>query len=194
MTAKSKSRTTTGLAVRRGTSAPRRGATTWGLPRLRPPTHPGEMLREDFLPDYGLNVSSLAKALSVSRQTISELLRERRAVSPTMALRLSRLFGNSPEFWLSAQRALDLWEANRALKTQFKRIKPIRSILSESRASISAGKGIAHASFWKELATTNPEASEVRERPSRARAARQRLPSAGAEAKRRSGRRRALTS
>jgi addiction module HigA family antidote len=89
------------------------------------PTHPGEMLREDFLPDYGLTVSGLARALDVSRQTINELLRERRAVSPEMALRLSRLFGNSPEFWLNAQRAVDLWEANRMLKAKFERIKPL---------------------------------------------------------------------
>ena len=60
----------------------------------RRPTHPGEMLREDFLPDYGLTVASLADALGVSRQTVNELLRERRALSPEMALRLSRLFGN----------------------------------------------------------------------------------------------------
>ena len=73
----------------------------------RRPTHPGEMLREDFLPDYGLTVSSLAKAIGVSRQSINELLRERRRVSPEMALRLARLFGNSPEFWLNAQRAAD---------------------------------------------------------------------------------------
>lgn len=75
------------------------------------PTHPGEMLREDFMPDYGLTVTSLAAALHVSRQTVNELLRERRAVTPMMALRLSRLFGNSPEFWLNAQRARDLWES-----------------------------------------------------------------------------------
>jgi addiction module HigA family antidote len=89
------------------------------------PTHPGEMLREDFLPDYGLTVSSFAKALGVSRQTVNELLRERRAVSPEMALRLSRLFGNSPEFWLNAQRAVDLWEASRTIKTTIKRINPL---------------------------------------------------------------------
>lgn len=92
--------------------------------RVRP-THPGEMLREDFLPDYGLSVSSLAKALGVSRQSVNELLRERRAVSPEMALRLSRLFGNTPEFWLNAQRAVDLWEAGRKIKTQVERIKPL---------------------------------------------------------------------
>lgn len=89
------------------------------------PIHPGEMLREDFLPDYGLTVSGLADALGVSRQTVNELLRERRAVSPEMALRLSRLFGNSPEFWLNAQRAVDLWGAAQAIGTDVERIKPL---------------------------------------------------------------------
>lgn len=91
------------------------------------PTHPGEMLREDFLPDYGLTASSFAKALGVSRQTVNELLRERRAVSPEMALRLSRLFGNTPEFWLNAQRAVDLWDAVRNIKRQIERISPLNA-------------------------------------------------------------------
>ena len=54
----------------------------------RRPTHPGEMLREDFMPDYTLTVSGLAEALGVSRQSINELLRERRALSPEMAWRI----------------------------------------------------------------------------------------------------------
>lgn len=91
----------------------------------RRPTHPGEMLREDFLPEYGLSVSGLAEAIGVSRQSINELLRERRAVSPEMALRLARLFGNSPEFWLNAQRAVDLWEATRAIEDDVSKIKPL---------------------------------------------------------------------
>ena len=91
------------------------------------PTHPGEMLREDFLPDYGLTVSSFAKALGVSRQTVNELLRERRAVSPSMALRLSRLFGTSPDFWLNAQRAVDLWDAERSIKKKIERITPLNA-------------------------------------------------------------------
>jgi addiction module HigA family antidote len=90
------------------------------------PTHPGEMLREDFMPDYSLSVSSLAGALGVSRQTVNELLRERRALSPEMALRLARLFGNSPDFWLNAQRAVDLWEAEQALGDEVEQIKPLR--------------------------------------------------------------------
>ncbi len=89
------------------------------------PIHPGEMLREDFLPDYGLKVTSLADALCVSRQTVNELIRERRALSPAMALRLSRLFGNSAEFWLNAQRAVDLWDAAQVVGSDIKRIDPL---------------------------------------------------------------------
>ena len=91
------------------------------------PIHPGEFLREDFLPDYGLTVSSLAAALGVSRQSVNELLLERRAVSPEMALRLSRLFGNSPEFWLNAQRAVDLWDASQEIADQIKKIRPLKA-------------------------------------------------------------------
>ena len=83
------------------------------------------MLREDFLPEYGLTVSGFAKAIRVSRQTVNELLQERRTLTPEMALRLSRLFGNSPEFWLNAQRAVDLWKAARNMKGQIDRISPL---------------------------------------------------------------------
>lgn len=95
-----------------------------GKRRIRP-IHPGEMLREDFLPDYGLTVTSLADALCVSRQTVNELIRERRALSPAMALRLSRLFGNSAEFWLNAQRAVDLWDAAQDVGSDIKCIEPL---------------------------------------------------------------------
>ena len=92
------------------------------------PTHPGEMLRENFLPDYELSVAGLAEALGVSRQTVNERLRERRALSPEMAIRLARLFGNTPEFWLNAQRAVDLWEAARSLNTTLKQIRPLKAV------------------------------------------------------------------
>ena len=92
--------------------------------RMIRPTHPGEMLREDFLEDYDLSVAELAKAIKVSRQTVNDLINERRSLSPAMALRLSRYFGNTPEFWLNAQRAVDLWEAARAHKKELDRINP----------------------------------------------------------------------
>lgn len=93
--------------------------------RTRRPIHPGEMLREDFMPDYDLTVTALADALGVTRQTINEVLRERRAVSPSMALRLARFFGNTPEFWLNAQRAVDLWEAEQTYKKELRGIHPL---------------------------------------------------------------------
>jgi addiction module HigA family antidote len=92
-----------------------------------PPTHPGEMLREDFMPDYELTTSSLASALGVSRQTVNELLRERRAITPVMALRLSRLFGNSPEFWLNAQHAKDLWESEQHYQDELSKIQTLNA-------------------------------------------------------------------
>jgi len=91
----------------------------------RRPIHPGEILREDFMPDYDLSVSGLASALGVSRQSVTKLVRERRAVSSEMALRLSRLFGNSAEFWLNLQRSVDLWDANVALEDDMRRITPL---------------------------------------------------------------------
>lgn len=89
------------------------------------PIHSGEMLREDFLPDYGMSPTAFAAALGVSRQTINELLNERRAVTPVMALSLARLFGNSPQFWLNAQAAVDLWEAQQSSKDKISRIRPL---------------------------------------------------------------------
>ncbi len=96
------------------------------LRRIRP-THPGEMLRDDFMPEYGLTASTLAEALGVSRQSVNELLRQRRSVSPAMALRLSRLFGNTPEFWLNAQRAVDLWLAQKENKKILGKIRPLKA-------------------------------------------------------------------
>jgi antitoxin HigA-1 len=94
-------------------------------PLERRPIHPGEILREEFLPDYGLSVAALAEAAGVSRQSINELLRERRAVSPEMALRLGKLFGTSPEFWLNLQRNVDLWTAARGLEREIADIRPL---------------------------------------------------------------------
>ena len=100
------------------------------IPNTRPravrPIHPGEILREDFLPEYGFSVSALADAAGVSRQSINELLRERRALTPEMALRLGKLFATSPEFWLTLQRNVDLWDAARGLKSEIAHLRPLQ--------------------------------------------------------------------
>lgn len=91
----------------------------------RKPTHPGEVLREEFMPDYGLTVSQLARRLSISRQSANELVRCRRSVSSDMALRLSRLFGTSPEYWLNLQRNVDLWDSLDLHRDDIERIEPL---------------------------------------------------------------------
>jgi len=104
------------------------------------PCHPGEMIREDFLPEYGLSSKTLAVALKVSQRTVSEILHERRPLTPLMALRLSRLFGNSPGFWLNAQHTLDLWKAEKKHKDDLEQIQLI-SYTSESVPGLEAQAG-----------------------------------------------------
>jgi len=82
----------------------------------RKPTHPGAVLREDVLPELGWTQAELANRLMVSRQTVSQLLHEEKAVTAEMAIRISSTVGGTPESWLSMQQAVDLWEAEIKLK------------------------------------------------------------------------------
>jgi addiction module HigA family antidote len=75
---------------------------------MRAKTHPGEVLREEYLAPLGLSVNALAIALRVPVTRVSEILHERRSVTADTALRLARYFGTSPEFWLNLQQAHDL--------------------------------------------------------------------------------------
>jgi addiction module HigA family antidote len=78
----------------------------------RKPTHPGAILREDVLPALRMTQTKFAQSLMVSRLTISELLHEKRGLSPDLAARIGRLTRTSPESWLRMQAAVDLWEVN----------------------------------------------------------------------------------
>ena len=73
-----------------------------------PPVHPGEILREDILPEVGLSVAATAKGLGVSRQMLHDILAERRPLSAVMCLKVSRLLGSTPEFWMRLQAEYDL--------------------------------------------------------------------------------------
>ncbi|MGF7161391.1 addiction module HigA family antidote [Rhodoligotrophos appendicifer] len=81
-----------------------------------PPPHPGAILREKVLPGIGLTKSAVARRLQISRTLLYGLLGERYSVTPEMALKLSRLCRNRPEFWLNLQRDYDLWHAARSLE------------------------------------------------------------------------------
>ncbi len=76
--------------------------------RKMPPVHPGEILREDLMKPLGLTVTSLARELKVPVNRMSEIVNGRRALNADAALRLSRYFGNTPEFWINLQAAYDL--------------------------------------------------------------------------------------
>jgi len=84
------------------------------LPRERPPTHPGEMLLEEFVKPLGLTQTALAARLRVSYPRLNELIHGRRGVTPDTALRLARVVGMSADFWLGLQLDWDLWHAMRA--------------------------------------------------------------------------------
>ncbi len=79
--------------------------TDTGRPR---PIHPGEILREDFLPDYGLTATSLARELKVPRDRIEKIVREQRGITADTAARLARYFGTSAQFWINLQGQYDL--------------------------------------------------------------------------------------
>src|SRR5262245_12246015 len=95
--------------------------------RIRPPTHPGAILREDVFPALGLSVSEAARQLGITRQTLHRILGEKAAVTPEMAVRLGRFCGNGPGIWLRLQQAYDLWRAERELSGALERIPIHRS-------------------------------------------------------------------
>ncbi|KKK72294.1 hypothetical protein LCGC14_2905320 [marine sediment metagenome] len=82
-------------------------------PTNRPPIHPGEILLEEFMKPYGMTQTEIAQRIGVSRKHISEVVNSRKGISTDMALRLSKLFGTSPELWLNGQIAWDVWHAMR---------------------------------------------------------------------------------
>ena len=92
--------------------------------RKRRPTHPGEALREEFLPALGISKTELADRLGVSRQTVHELLTENRGISADMALRLAKFFNTSREMWLGLQEDIDLWEAMKVNRKAYEKIEP----------------------------------------------------------------------
>ena len=96
------------------------------LPQNRPPTHPGEMLFEEFVKPLGLTQVELSRRLGVSYPRLNEIIKGRRSVTPDTALRLSRVLGMSADFWLGLQQDWDLWHAmNSPEARRIDRLKPI---------------------------------------------------------------------
>ncbi len=96
------------------------------LPENRPPTHPGEMLLEEFIKPLGITQTKLALKLGVSYPRLNEIINGRRSVTPDTALRLSRVLGMPAEFWLGLQQDWDLWHLMRSPEAaEIKRLQPL---------------------------------------------------------------------
>jgi antitoxin HigA-1 len=114
--------------ITEGPSAPRPGASTMADykagPIRRRPTHPGAIVRSN-LDALDMSVNAAALAIGVTRAALGNLVAEKAAVSPEMALRLGKLFDNGPDLWIGMQTAVDLWDAKQRIGDQVKAIKKV---------------------------------------------------------------------
>ena len=92
------------------------------IPSDRSPTHPGLMLREEFLDPFGITQRELADAIRVPYQRVNEIVNGKRGITPGTALRLAKYFGNSPEFWMNLQLRCDLYDAKQSEEDEIKQI------------------------------------------------------------------------
>jgi antitoxin HigA-1 len=109
------------------------------IPTRRVPTHPGEMLLEEFLNPMGLTQRELAQAIAVPYQPVNEIENGRRGITPGTALRLAQFFGMSTEFWINGQMRWGLYHARKAEEAELKPIKPYRSSRSAGHWGVRNG-------------------------------------------------------
>jgi len=101
------------------------------IPTHRAPTHPGEMLLEEFLKPLGVTQRHLATAIGVPFQRVNEIVNGRRGITPSTALRLARYFGTTSGFWMNGQMRWDLFHTQRSEDDELRRIRRHPLILSE---------------------------------------------------------------
>ncbi len=92
----------------------------------RSPSHPGQILREDFLHEFGITQTELAYALGTTFRTINEIINEKRNISTEMAIKLSKFFGTSIELWLNLQNQYDIYKVYKKKKKLLDKVRPIK--------------------------------------------------------------------
>jgi addiction module HigA family antidote len=97
----------------------------------RQPTHPGKIIKEDYLLPLSLTIKDMAFRLGISRKTLSKIINERGTITPDMALRLSRAFDTTPDLWMNLQKNHDLWYAERS-SNSWQLVKPLSNQLLHS--------------------------------------------------------------
>ena len=112
------------------------------IPTHRTPTHPGEMLLEEFLKPMGITQRNLANAINVPYQRINEIINGKRGITPSTALRLAKVFGVSADFWMNIQLRWDLYFAMKSESDALNQIKPLPlSHLDTNTSSAQQGAG-----------------------------------------------------
>jgi addiction module HigA family antidote len=105
--------------------------------RTRPPLHPGSILQQHYLEPLGLTIVAVAKAVKVSRKTLSKIINGRGAITPEMALKLAQAFRTTPEFWMNLQRDYDLWQAQQHSDTW----KQVPALVQASKYHVTGEEG-----------------------------------------------------
>lgn len=119
------------------------------VPTHREPTHPGEMLIEEFLNPMGITQRELAKSIHVPYQRINEIVNKKRGITPSTALRLAKFLGVSEDFWMNLQLRWDLYRVKQVEEKDLKTIKPFRLI-----------QKVAHPKIMKKIAQPNVRADQ----------------------------------
>ena len=99
----------------------------------RKPSHPGIIIKEDYLKPLSIIIKDMADILGVSRKTLSKIINERGSITPDMALRLSRAFDTTPDLWMNLQQNFDLWKAEN-ISNEWQLVKPVAAELLHSHA------------------------------------------------------------
>ena len=97
----------------------------------RQPTHPGKIIKEDYLTPLSISIKDMSSNLGISRKTLSKIINERGSITPGMALRLSRAFDTTPDLWMNLQKHYDLWQAEHS-SNSWQTVKPISPRLLHS--------------------------------------------------------------
>lgn len=95
------------------------------IPKSRQPTHPGEILRYEFLEPLNLTQQQIADAIGVTRVRINELILGKRSITPDTAFRLAKFFNTTPDFWIALQTNLDMWNTLKTRRKEYDQITPV---------------------------------------------------------------------
>ena len=96
------------------------------LPKNRQPTHPGEIIRYEYLDELNMTQQQLADSLGITRVRINEIILGKRSITPDTAFRLAKFFNTTPEFWIGLQTNFDMWNTLQKRKKEYETIKPLK--------------------------------------------------------------------